>query len=127
MVSAENGLLAIRDMLMTRRSEVKAVTIENYADFCETVNRLDSAKIKDQFDWIVFDSLTEIGDQCLAHMTKTHGATTWKRYEVLGNEMIAQLKHIHVPGFVGGGQGPGAGFGAPVPRQDGQGFPDGHF
>jgi hypothetical protein len=93
-VSAENGLLAIRDMLLRRRKEVSAVTIENYEDFQKTVDQLSQPKGMESFDWIVFDSLTEIGEQCLAHMTKTHGSTTWKRYEALGNEMIANLKRI---------------------------------
>jgi hypothetical protein len=93
-LSSENGLLAIRDMLLQRKGEVKAVTIDSFADFKESVTLLGKKKVEEKYDWVVYDSLTEIGAQCLTYMNKEHGTTTWKRYEALGEETIKLLKII---------------------------------
>ena len=93
-VSSENGLLAIREMLIERKKEVKAITIENFTDFQRCVETLQKSETESKYDWVVFDSLSEIGDQCLLHMNKKHGTNTWKRFEMLGEETIAILKTI---------------------------------
>jgi hypothetical protein len=62
-VSAENGLLTIRDLLIKRPETVKAITVENWRDVRQVISTLKKEKTEEKYDIVAFDSLTAIADQ----------------------------------------------------------------
>jgi hypothetical protein len=91
-VSSENGLLAIRNMLLTRKN-VTALTLDNWSDFVSIISYLDTEKAQKSYDWVCFDSLTAIGNMCYDAMKKEWAsqANTYTRYGKLGEHLTETI------------------------------------
>jgi hypothetical protein len=64
-VSAESGLLSVRDLVQA--GKVTGVVINTLDDFLECLEQFKSnSGLKEKYDWIFIDSLTEIATQCYA-------------------------------------------------------------
>jgi hypothetical protein len=88
-ISAENGMLALREMLTTRKN-VRCLTIESWDDFVEMVDaRLAKPEVRQYYDWVVVDSLTAIVEACLeGYKAKNPAkAKTFEKWEFLGTEV----------------------------------------
>lgn len=92
-LSAESGLLAVRDL-------VKAGLIEGYeiaslAEFKEAYQLLrSSAEMKERYNWIFIDSLTEIAARCEEVMKEKYpdSSKTFKMWDDYTSTMISTVK-----------------------------------
>jgi hypothetical protein len=88
-VSAESGLLSIRDMLLTRKN-VSCVTVDEWADVVDVVHGLKRPETRAKFDWVAFDSLTAISELCFKDADKIKTNNNYAPYAALG-ERITDL------------------------------------
>jgi hypothetical protein len=91
-VSAENGMLTIRDMLINRQNTVKCVTIDDWADMEAIIQKLQQPKNKAYYDYVAFDSLTAISHKCFQAMEKTYPTDSYKAYGKLGDKICDMLE-----------------------------------
>ena len=90
-VSAESGLLCVRDLVQTGR--VQGVEVENFADLAQAYEYLNSPQAAG-YKWLFIDSLTEISDRCVEAMkakypNKSDSYPMWGEYN---DKMTALIK-----------------------------------
>ena len=92
-ISAESGLLCIRDLI--RQERVEGFEIETFADLKEAYDLLamDPA-MKDRYQWVFIDSLTEISDRCNRHFKDKYPQKekTFDRWEDYSLTMLTRIK-----------------------------------
>jgi hypothetical protein len=67
-ISAENGMMAIRDALIQRQDSMTVCEIDDWKDLMDVKTLLKREKTRKEYDVVVFDSLTAIGNACFKHM-----------------------------------------------------------
>lgn len=65
-VSAESGLLCVRDLIAAGR--VEGYEVSTFADMAEVFAALNSEEAKGKYRWVFLDSLTEIAARCVEAM-----------------------------------------------------------
>jgi phage nucleotide-binding protein len=91
--SVESGMLAIRDTILSRPKTMSVCTMEKWMDMDEAIAKLNSTAMQNKFDWVIFDSLTAIGDVCLKEMKK-RSKNGFEAYERLGISMLDAITQI---------------------------------
>ena len=92
-LSAESGLLAVRDLV--KAGLVEGYEIGSLADFKEAYNLLaNTAEMKDRYSWVFIDSLTEISQRCDSVMREKYpdSSKTFRRWDDYSDTMIRIIK-----------------------------------
>jgi hypothetical protein len=92
-LSAESGLLAVRDLV--KAGMVEGYEIASQQDFKEAYNLLATTQeMKDRYGWIFIDSLTEISARCDEHMREKYPdrAKSFNRWDDYGATMQLTVK-----------------------------------
>jgi hypothetical protein len=92
-LSAESGLLAVRDLV--KAGMVEGYEIVSQLDFKEAYNLLATTQeMKDRYGWIFIDSLTEISARCDEHMRERYPdrAKSFNRWDDYGTTMQLTVK-----------------------------------
>lgn len=92
-LSAESGLLAVRDLV--KAGLVEGYEIGSLADFKEAYNLLSNTQeMKNRYTWVFIDSLTEISQRCDSVMREKYpdSAKTFRRWDDYSDTMIRTIK-----------------------------------
>jgi len=92
-LSAEAGLLAIRDLIKT--GIVEGWEIRNFAEFKTAYEMLATKEeIQNRYEWVFIDSLTEIASRCEEQMKQKYpeSAKTFKMWADYTSTMILLVK-----------------------------------
>lgn len=96
-VSAEAGLLSVRELILEKR--VTGFEVESLEDFQDVYTYLISAEGKKQFGggWVFIDSLTEISDRCNKYFKskypqKEKTYDRWDDYQLLMTTLIKAFR-----------------------------------
>jgi hypothetical protein len=92
-LSAESGLLAVRDLV--KSGMVEGYEIASLAEFKEAYSLLaGTPEMKDRYSWVFIDSLTEISQRCDSVMREKYpdAAKTFKRWDDYSDTMIRTIK-----------------------------------
>lgn len=92
-LSAESGLLAVRDLV--KAGLVEGYEISSLVDFKEAYSLLaNTEEMKDRYSWVFIDSLTEISQRCDSVMREKYpdSAKTFKRWDDYSDTMIRTIK-----------------------------------
>jgi hypothetical protein len=92
-LSAESGLLAVRDLV--KAGMVEGYEIGSLAEFKEAYTLLATVpEMKERYRWIFIDSLSEISQRCDSAMRDKYpdAAKTFKRWDDYADTMIKTIK-----------------------------------
>jgi hypothetical protein len=97
-LSAESGLLCIRDLI--KAGKVEGFEIGSLDDFKEAYNLLATdQEFKKRYQWVFIDSLTEISDRCNKYMKdkypeKNKTFDRWDDYTILMTTLIKGFRDL---------------------------------
>ena len=91
-ISAESGLLCVRDLVAA--GMVEGYEIESFADMREVQAQLMTAPFQERYQWVFIDSLTEISARCVEHARNKFpaGSDTFKLWGEYNDAMTAIIK-----------------------------------
>lgn len=96
-LSAEAGLLCVRDLVSA--GKIEGYEIGSFADFREAQQMLLKPEMKQRYDWVFIDSLTEISSRCVEAMkakypSKSDSFPMWGEYNDLMTQMIKAFRDL---------------------------------
>lgn len=96
-LSAESGLLAVRDLVESGR--VEGYEITSFADMKEAYQLLLTPDFQNRYKWIFIDSLTEISGRCVEAMkqkyqSKSDSFSLWGEYSDLMQMIIKGFRDL---------------------------------
>lgn len=96
-LSAESGLLAVRDIVESGR--VEGYEITSFADMREAYQLLLSPDFQNRYKWIFLDSLTELSARCVDAMkqkyqSKSDSFSLWGEYSDLMQMIIKGFRDL---------------------------------
>ncbi len=91
-ISAESGLLCVRDLVAA--GLVEGFEIESFADMREAQMQFMRPEFQERYQWIFIDSLTEISARCVEHARQKFpaGNDTFKLWGEYNDSMTAIIK-----------------------------------
>lgn len=97
LLSAESGLLCVRDLVKAKR--VTGYEITSFNDMKDAFITLNTNKFQEHYKWIFIDSLTEISARCVEAMKakypkKTDAFPMWGEYSDLMTQMIKSFRDM---------------------------------
>lgn len=98
-LSAEGGLLSVRDMVNSGR--IEGVEISSIEELQEAYNMLITDEYKQKYKWVFLDSLTEIGDRCMTSLEERfarakidNGYKLWGEYLAVMTGLIKAFRDM---------------------------------
>ena len=91
-LSAESGLLCVRDLVTS--GQVEGYEIESYKDMADILAQLGRQEFQERYQWIFIDSLTEISARCVEYAKSRFPSSsdTFKVWGEYNDAMTALIK-----------------------------------